>query len=91
MQRRWTKLKYVFLSLRWRYAPACGSAVVGLSSAYPALISRPALRNSITHWAIFSRAYGALCMGNPDDHGGLQANPIVSEGVGYWNLLAAKI
>jgi hypothetical protein len=40
---------------------------VDLFFAYPALIPRPALRNSETHWAILSRACGALNLGSPED------------------------
>jgi len=57
------------LSLGWcRFAgatlrPAAARCV--FCSAYPAFIPRPALRNSGTHWAILSRAYGALSISSP--------------------------
>jgi hypothetical protein len=56
------------MSLRWRYAPACGSVVAVFLPAYPAFIPRPALRNSGTHWANFIRAYGALSIFGPEEH-----------------------
>jgi len=56
------------MSLRYRYAPACGSKVVSFRwLTQPLSLSTLFFENraSGTDWARLCRACGALCMGSP--------------------------
>src|SRR6266851_802382 len=64
------------MSLRWRCAPAYGSNEAFLFSRVPSPYPSTRKRVSGTDWAKLCRAFGALCMGSPQEHERLQHHKI---------------